>query len=49
VPTAVVDRLLGPAQLISSGNNLIILPAVEDLVAMGEADRSALYRELTKT
>lgn len=49
VPAPVVDRLLGPTQLVNSGTNVIILPKVEDLVAMSEGVRSSLYRELAKT
>lgn len=49
VPAAVIDRLLGPTQVVVSGNNVVILPKVEDLVAIGETARSALYLELAKS
>ena len=49
LPSALVDRLLGPTQVVSSGNNVVVLPKVEDLVAMTEAARSALYAELAKS
>lgn len=49
VPAEVIARLLGPTQLVASGNNVIILPKVEDLVAMSQAARSALYLELAKS
>lgn len=49
LPSALVDRLLGPTQVVSSGNNVVVLPKVEDLVAMTEASRSALYAELAKS
>ncbi|MBM3867742.1 MAG: hypothetical protein FJ384_02285 [Verrucomicrobia bacterium] len=49
VPAEVVARLLGPTQVVASGNNVVVLPKVEDLVALGEAARSALYAELAKS
>ncbi len=49
LPSALVDRLLGPTQVVASGNNVVVLPKVEDLVAMTEAARSALYAELAKS
>lgn len=49
LPSALIDRLLGPTQVVASGNNVVVLPKVEDLVAMSEAARSALYAELAKS
>ena len=49
VPSALVDRIMGPTQVVASGNNVVVLPKVEDLVAMGEVARSALYVELAKS
>ena len=49
LPPALVDRLLGPTQVVASGNNVVVLPKVEDLMAMTEASRSALYAELAKS
>ncbi len=49
VAAAVIDRLLGPAQVVTSGNNVIVLPKVEDLLAISESARSALYLELAKS
>jgi hypothetical protein len=49
LPSALVDRLLGPTQVVASGNNVVVLPKAEDLVAMTEAARSALYAELAKS
>lgn len=48
VTSALIDRLMGPTQVVVSGNNIIVLPKVEDLVALGETARSALYVELAK-
>lgn len=45
---ALIDRLMGPTQVVTNGNNLVVLPKVEDLVEIGEAPRSALYAELAK-
>ncbi|TAF20305.1 MAG: hypothetical protein EAZ72_02490, partial [Verrucomicrobia bacterium] len=47
--SALVDRLLGPTQVVSSGNNVVVLPKVEDLVEISQAARSALYAELAKS
>jgi hypothetical protein len=47
--SALIDRLMGPTQVVASGNNVVILPKVEDLVAIGETARSALYAELAKS
>ena len=47
--SGLIDRLLGPTQMVASGNNVTVLPTVEDLVSMGESVRSALYLELAKT
>ena len=47
--SALIDRLMGPTQVVASGNNVVVLPKVEDLVAIGETARSALYAELAKS
>ena len=47
--SALIDRLLGPTQVVASGNNVVVLPKVEDLIAIGETARSALYLELAKS
>lgn len=49
LPSSLIDRLLGPTQVVASGNNVVVLPKVEDLMAMTEASRSALYVELAKS
>ena len=49
VPDAVVARLLSPVRLVESGNNIILLPEREDLVALSMEVRSALYLELAKS
>ncbi len=49
LPAAVIGRLLSPTQLVSSGNSLVVLPKVEDLVAISQEARSALYAELAKS
>ncbi len=49
VETSLIDRLLGPTQVVVSGNNIVVLPKVEDLVLMSQAARSALYLELAKS
>ena len=49
VPGAVVARLLSPVRLVESGNNIILLPEREDLVALSMEVRSALYLELAKS
>ena len=48
LPATLIDRLMGPTQVVTNGNNLVVLPKVEDLVEIGEAPRSALYAELAK-
>lgn len=49
LPAAVIGRLLSPTQLVSSGNSLVVLPKVEDLVAISQEARSAFYAELAKS
>ncbi len=49
VSAPVVERLLGPTQVVVSGNNVVVLPKVDDLVAMSQPARSALYLELAKS
>ena len=49
LPAAVIGRLLSPTQLVSSGNSLVVLPKVEDLVVISQEARSALYAELAKS
>ena len=49
LPAAVIGRLLSPTQLVSSGNSLVVLPKVDDLVAISQEARSALYAELAKS
>ena len=49
VPEAVVARLVSPTQMVASGNNVVLLPSVEDLVALSVPVRSALYAELAKS
>ncbi len=49
LPAAVIDRLLSPTQVVTSGNNVVVLPKVEDLVAISQPARSALYLELAKS
>jgi hypothetical protein len=49
LPSGLIDRLLGPTQVIASGNNVVVLPKVEDLVEISQAARSALYLELAKS
>lgn len=48
VPAEVIERLFSPVRLVTSGNGVVLLPEVEDLTALGEASRSALYLELAK-
>ena len=48
VPEAVIERLLSPVRHVVSGNSVILLPDVEDLTALSEESRSALYLELAK-
>lgn len=49
VPEAIVARLVSPTQMVASGNNIVLLPSVEDLVALSVPVRSALYAELAKS
>lgn len=49
LPADVIDRLLSPTQVVVSGNNVVVLPKVEDLVAISQTARSALYLELAKS
>lgn len=49
VAPVVIDRLLAPTQVVTSGNNVVVLPKVEDLLALSESVRSALYLELAKS
>ena len=49
VPDAVIARLMNPVRLVESGNSIILLPAREDLVALPQEVRSALYLELAKS
>lgn len=49
VPAATIERLFSPVHLVESGNSIILLPEVEDLVALGPVVRAALYRELGKS
>ena len=49
LPATLIDRLMGPTQVVTNGNNLVVLPKVEDLLEIGEAPRSALYAELAWT
>ena len=49
VPAAVIERLMNPVRLVESGNSIILLPAQEDLVALSQEARSALYLELAKS
>ena len=49
LPSGLIDRLLGPTQVIASGNNVIVLPKVADLVEISQSARSALYLELAKS
>lgn len=46
---ALIDRLLSPAQVVASANNVVVLPKVEDLLALDQDARSALYLELAKS
>lgn len=48
VPDAVIERLLSPVRHVASGNSVVLLPEVEDLTALSEESRSALYLELAK-
>jgi hypothetical protein len=49
VPADVVERLMNPVRLVESGNSVILLPEKDDLVALSESARSALYLELAKS
>jgi len=49
LPAAVIGRLLSPTQVVASGNSVVVLPKVEDLLAIGQEARSALYAELAKS
>ena len=49
VPDPVIARLMNPVRLVESGNSVILLPAREDLVALTQEVRSALYLELAKS
>ena len=49
VPDPVIARLMNPVRLVESGNSIILLPAREDLVALTQEVRSALYLELAKS
>jgi hypothetical protein len=48
VPAPVIERLFSPVRLVASGNSVVLLPDVEDLTALSEDSRSALYLELAK-
>ena len=47
--SALIDRLLGPTQVVASGNNVVVLPKVADLEEISPPARSALYLELAKS
>ena len=49
VPDSVTARLMNPVRLVESGNSIILLPAREDLIALSQEVRSALYLELAKS
>lgn len=48
VPEAVIARLFSPVRLVASGNSIVLLPDVEDLTALSQESRGALYQELAK-
>lgn len=48
VPEAVIARLFSPVRLVASGNSIVLLPDVEDLTALSQESRGALYLELAK-
>jgi hypothetical protein len=48
VPAEVIERLFSPVRLVASGNSVVLLPEAEDLVALSQESRSALYLELAK-
>jgi hypothetical protein len=47
--STLIDRLLGPTRVVSSGNNVVVLPKVADLEEISPPARSALYLELAKS
>ena len=49
LPAALIGRLLGPTQVITSGNSVVVLPKVDDLLEISQDARSALYLELAKS
>ena len=49
VPDSVTARLMNPVRLVESGNSIILLPGREDLIALSQEVRSALYLELAKS
>lgn len=49
LPSAVIGRLLSPTQVVASGNSVVVLPKVEDLLAISQEARFALYAELAKS
>lgn len=49
VPPAVVARLVSPVRMVESGNSIVLLPTQEDLLALDEETRGALYLELAKS
>jgi len=49
LPSAVIGRLLSPTQVVASGNSVVVLPKMEDLLAISQEARSALYAELAKS
>ncbi|MFZ9436156.1 MAG: hypothetical protein ACO29B_02440 [Opitutales bacterium] len=49
LPAEVIARLLSPTQVVASGNNVVVLPKVDDLLAISQSARSALYLELAKS
>lgn len=48
VPAAVIERLCNPVRMVGSGNNITLLPELEDLLAIPMEARSALYQRLAK-
>ncbi|MCX6888927.1 MAG: hypothetical protein NTU71_05780 [Verrucomicrobia bacterium] len=48
VPEAVIERLFSPVRFVASGNSIVLQPEVEDLAALSQESRSALYLELAK-
>lgn len=48
VPAEVIERLFSPVRLVSTGNSVVLLPEAQDLTALNEESRSALYVELAK-